>query len=87
MRRDSRCRSIGRRRVPLVILHVSSESSSGIVSTVAYGALERLGIVVGLHVDLQMVTTAEGGFALGASVLLVASVQLYVTISAPFVLE
>lgn len=38
-----------------MVLHVTRECCRGVVSTVAHSALERLLIVVRLHVDLEVV--------------------------------
>lgn len=58
-----------------------------VVATIAEVTLERLHVVMSLHVDLEMITAREGRLALAALEPLVASVQLDVTITAALVLE
>lgn len=70
-----------------VVLHVRGEGGGSVVAPVAHGTLERLGVVVSLHVDLEVVGAGEGRLTLGAAVLAIARVQLHVAVAAALVLE
>lgn len=58
--------------VALVVLHVTRESGRRIVATITNGTLERLHVVVRLHMNLEMVRAAKGRLAVGTPIPLVA---------------
>ncbi len=60
---------------------------SGIVASIAEATLKGLHVVVRLHVNLQVVTSAEGRLTLRTLEPLVAGVQLNVAITRALVLE
>lgn len=72
---------------PFVYLHVAMERTGGEESSPAHGAL--VGFVGGVrfHVDFEVIAAGEGRVTLSTVVLLIAGVELHVSISAALVLK
>lgn len=73
--------------VPLVVLHVGGEGGRRVVPPIADRTLEGFHVVVGLHVDLQVIGSGECGLTVGTSVPLIPRVQFDMAIPAALVLE
>lgn len=72
---------------PLVYLHVAMEGTGGEESSPAHGALVGFVRGVRFHVDFEVITAGEGRVTLSTMVLLVAGVELDVSVAAALVLK
>lgn len=72
---------------PFMNLHVAMERAGGKEASAAHRALVGFVGGVSFHVDFEVITAGEGRVTLTTVVLLVAGVELHVTISAALVLE
>lgn len=68
-------------------LHVWSQCSCRVITTIAYRTLERFHVVVCLHVDFEVIRTWKSWLAMGASIPFITSMEFYVTVTWPLMFK